>query len=53
MQAQHHTFSALADKTALMHNQLGMLKNSYRELWRASTGSKRDPFEGGLGSLDI
>ena len=53
MQAQHATFLALADRTAELHNELEQMKAAYRELWRLKTGSKQDPFAGGLATLAI
>ncbi|KAJ7158494.1 nucleoporin FG repeat region-domain-containing protein [Mycena filopes] len=47
LQAQHATFLALASKTAAVDAQLARIKQVYTQLWRAKTGSHRDPFEGG------
>ena len=44
LQAQHASFVALASKTAALDAELQKLKNTYRQLWRAQTGSARDPF---------
>lgn len=44
LQAQHASFVALANKTAALDSELQKLKNTYRALWRAKTGSARDPF---------
>ncbi|KIJ51453.1 hypothetical protein M422DRAFT_244617 [Sphaerobolus stellatus SS14] len=66
LQAQNTTFIALAGKTAELDVQLQKIKAQYRELWRAYTGSARDPFNeldrrpgdgggllNGLGSLHL
>ncbi|KAJ7928767.1 nucleoporin FG repeat region-domain-containing protein [Mycena leptocephala] len=60
LQAQHATFLALAAKTAAVDAQLQKIKQIYTQLWRAKTGSHRDPFEGreeredlGLGGLSV
>ncbi|KAJ7126756.1 hypothetical protein C8R44DRAFT_667476 [Mycena epipterygia] len=61
LQAQHATFLALASKTAAVDAQLQKIKQIYTQLWRAKTGSRRDPFEGdmadradlGFGSLNM
>ncbi|KAF8206149.1 nucleoporin FG repeat region-domain-containing protein [Mycena galopus ATCC 62051] len=45
LQAQHTTFLALAAKTAAVDAQLAKIKQIYTQLWRAKTGSRRDPFE--------
>lgn len=44
LQAQHGSFLALANKTAALDAELQKLKTTYRQLWRARTGSARDPF---------
>ena len=44
LQAQHATFVALANKTALVDAELQKIKTLYTQLWRARTGSMRDPF---------
>lgn len=44
MQAQHATFIALASKTAAADDELQKIKALYTQLWRAKTGSVRDPF---------
>lgn len=44
LQAQHASFVALANKTAAMDAELQKLKATYTQLWRAKTGSARDPF---------
>jgi len=45
---------ALAGKTAEIHNSLQLIKEKYRQLWRAHTGSATDPFEGeGVDNLSI
>ncbi|KAJ7455218.1 hypothetical protein B0H11DRAFT_2067128 [Mycena galericulata] len=61
LQAQHATFLALASKTAAVDAQLQKIKQIYTQLWRAKTGSHRDPFEVdtneradfGFGSLNV
>ncbi|KAJ7285259.1 hypothetical protein C8J57DRAFT_1709502 [Mycena rebaudengoi] len=61
LQAQHETFLALAAKTAAADAQLQRIKQLYTQLWRARTGSHRDPFEGdgedradlGFGGLSV
>ena len=45
LQAQHSSFVALASKAAALDAELQKLKNTYRTLWRARTGSARDPFD--------
>ena len=44
LQAQHSSFIALANKTATLDAELQKIKTTYRQLWRAKTGSARDPF---------
>ncbi|KAH8117918.1 hypothetical protein DFH11DRAFT_1541185 [Phellopilus nigrolimitatus] len=44
LQAQHASFVALASKAAALDGALQALKGTYRQLWRARTGSARDPF---------
>ncbi|KAJ3510977.1 hypothetical protein NLJ89_g4367 [Agrocybe chaxingu] len=44
LQAQHSTFLALASKTAAVDAELQKIKALYTQLWRAKTGSVRDPF---------
>ncbi|TDL25702.1 hypothetical protein BD410DRAFT_887534 [Rickenella mellea] len=44
LQAQHASFVALAAKTAQLDADLTKLKTTYTQLWRAKTGSARDPF---------
>ena len=44
LQAQHATFIALANKTAVIDAELQKIKVLYTQLWRARTGSMRDPF---------
>ena len=44
LQAQHTSFMALASKTAALDAELQKLKSIYIQLWRAKTGSARDPF---------
>lgn len=44
LQAQNTSFLALAARTAEVDTELQELKNQYRELWKAQTGSARDPF---------
>lgn len=41
---QHSSFVALASKTAALDAELEKIKATYRQLWRARTGSARDPF---------
>ena len=53
LQNQHRTFLRLANKAADLNAELEEMKNSYREIYRTKTGSKRDPFEGGISALDI
>ena len=48
LQAQHATFLALASKTASVDAELQKLKAVYAQLWRAKTGSVRDPFNDGV-----
>ncbi|EPT01665.1 hypothetical protein FOMPIDRAFT_1023151 [Fomitopsis schrenkii] len=44
LEAQHATFVALASKTAALNAELQKIKALYTQLWRARTGSMRDPF---------
>jgi len=44
LEAQHATFVYLANKTAVIDAELQKIKALYRQLWRAKTGSMRDPF---------
>ncbi|KAF9456748.1 hypothetical protein BDZ94DRAFT_1203868 [Collybia nuda] len=44
LQAQHATFLSLAGKTATLDTDLQKIKMLYTQLWRAKTGSVRDPF---------
>lgn len=44
LEAQHTTFVALASKTAALDAELQKIKALYTQLWRAKTGSMRDPF---------
>ncbi|KAL1949609.1 hypothetical protein VTO73DRAFT_8490 [Trametes versicolor] len=44
LEAQHATFMALATKTAALDAELQKLRTLYTQLWRAKTGSMRDPF---------
>lgn len=44
LQAQHATFIGLASKTAALDSELQKIKTLYTQLWRAKTGSVRDPF---------
>jgi hypothetical protein len=62
LQAQHATFIALASKTAALDAELQKVKTMYTQLWRAKTGSARDPFNDldrtngddfGLSSLNV
>lgn len=48
LQAQHATFLALASKTASVDAELQKMKVIYTQLWRAKTGSVRDPFNDGV-----
>lgn len=47
LQAQNATFLALASKTAALEAELQKVKALYTQLWRAKTGSVRDPFNEG------
>ncbi|KAK1219395.1 Nucleoporin nup49/NSP49 (Nuclear pore protein nup49/NSP49) [Marasmius sp. AFHP31] len=47
LQAQHATFLSLAGRTATIDADLQKIKAVYTQLWRARTGSVRDPFDGG------
>ncbi|KAJ4477337.1 hypothetical protein J3R30DRAFT_3755168 [Lentinula aciculospora] len=49
VQAQHSTFLALASKTAALNAELQKIKTLYTQLWRARTGSVRDPFDTEMG----
>ncbi|KAJ3778075.1 hypothetical protein FB446DRAFT_679900 [Lentinula raphanica] len=51
LQAQHATFLSLASKTAALDAELQKIKALYTQLWRARTGSVRDPFSG-IGTND-
>ncbi|KAG9314825.1 hypothetical protein JVU11DRAFT_3918 [Chiua virens] len=44
LQTQHATFVSLAAKTAAADAELQKVKALYTQLWRAKTGSMRDPF---------
>ncbi|KAI0326421.1 hypothetical protein GY45DRAFT_1328955 [Cubamyces sp. BRFM 1775] len=44
LEAQHATFMTLAAKTAALDAELQKLRTLYTQLWRAKTGSMRDPF---------
>ena len=44
LQAQHAAFITLASKTAALDAELQKIKALYTQLWRAKTGSMRDPF---------
>jgi len=44
LEAQHTTFMSLASKTAALDAELQKIKALYTQLWRAKTGSMRDPF---------
>ncbi|KAF9453500.1 hypothetical protein P691DRAFT_800758 [Macrolepiota fuliginosa MF-IS2] len=44
LQAQNATFLSLASKTAALEAELQKVKALYTQLWRAKTGSVRDPF---------
>lgn len=52
LRAQHSTFMNLTAKTAELDARLTRIKNVYRDLWRAHTGSARDPFDRKNGGLD-
>lgn len=44
LQTQHAIFLSLAAKTATVDAELQKIKALYTQLWRAKTGSMRDPF---------
>jgi nucleoporin p58/p45 len=44
LQSQYATFVALANKIAVIDAELQKIKGLYTQLWRARTGSMRDPF---------
>ena len=44
LEAQHATFMALASRTAAVDAELQKIRALYTQLWRAKTGSMRDPF---------
>ena len=44
LEAQHTTFIALAAKTAAVDAEVQKIKAVYTQMWRAKTGSMRDPF---------
>ncbi|KAH7884479.1 hypothetical protein F5I97DRAFT_1889812 [Phlebopus sp. FC_14] len=44
LQTQHGIFVALASRTAAVDAELQKVKALYTQLWRAKTGSMRDPF---------
>ncbi|TCD63200.1 hypothetical protein EIP91_005839 [Steccherinum ochraceum] len=44
LEAQHTTFITLASRTAAVDAELQKVKTLYTQLWRAKTGSVRDPF---------
>jgi nucleoporin p58/p45 len=44
LEAQNASFVALANKIAALDADLQRLKVLYTQLWRAKTGSMRDPF---------
>jgi nucleoporin p58/p45 len=44
LQAQYATFITLAGRTAAVDAELQKIKTVYTQLWRAKTGSVRDPF---------
>ncbi|PPR02616.1 hypothetical protein CVT24_002187 [Panaeolus cyanescens] len=50
LQAQHASFLALASKTATVDAELQKIKALFSQLWRAKTGSVRDPFNDNLKS---
>ncbi|TFK49933.1 hypothetical protein OE88DRAFT_1661350 [Heliocybe sulcata] len=53
LEAQHATFMSLANKTADLHAELQKIKAIYTQLWRAKTGSMRDPFDGHGTGLEV
>lgn len=53
LETQHATFMALASKTADLHAELQKIKAIYTQLWRAKTGSMRDPFDGSGPGLEM
>ncbi|KAN0120761.1 hypothetical protein V8E52_004030 [Russula decolorans] len=57
LEAQNASFVALANKTATLDADLQKLKGLYTQLWRAKTGSMRDPFNqldrGGGGEFGV
>ncbi|KAH9902661.1 hypothetical protein C8Q73DRAFT_770948 [Cubamyces lactineus] len=44
LEAQHATFMALAANAAALDAEMQKLRTLYTQLWRAKTGSMRDPF---------
>ncbi|KAK4056188.1 Nucleoporin nup49/NSP49 (Nuclear pore protein nup49/NSP49) [Microbotryomycetes sp. JL221] len=44
LRAQHASFMALASAVAALDLELKKIKDSYRTIWRAKTGSVQDPF---------
>ncbi|KAH7913534.1 hypothetical protein BJ138DRAFT_1134028 [Hygrophoropsis aurantiaca] len=44
LQSQHAIFLSLASKTATLDAEMQKVKTLYTQLWRAKTGSMRDPF---------
>ncbi|KAM0792723.1 hypothetical protein ACM66B_002501 [Microbotryomycetes sp. NB124-2] len=44
LRAQHASFMALASAVAALDLQLKKVKDEYRSIWRAKTGSVQDPF---------
>jgi nucleoporin p58/p45 len=54
LQSQHATFVGLAAKVSSVHAELESVKRLYTQLWRARTGSVRDPFEErGVGDVGL
>jgi nucleoporin p58/p45 len=44
LQTQHAIFVSLAARTAAVDGEVQKVKELYTQLWRAKTGSMRDPF---------
>jgi hypothetical protein len=47
LQTQHATAVSLAARVAAAEQELEKVRALYVQLWRARTGSVRDPFDGG------
>lgn len=45
LQTQHNSALALANRVGAAHAALDRVRALYTQLWRARTGSSRDPFE--------